>query len=296
MRLANAEYNNQAGLALVDGEQLIFVEEFLNFSNGNQVTYDPMVQLIAEGDPVLSSLKDLSTAHGNWIPIEDVQLNAPIQFPPKNIMCVGQNYQEHVDEGYKATGDKQRYDAPVFFTKPHTALIGPSDNVIKHENVRYLDYEVELGLVIGRKGRNIRETDAWDYIFGYTIINDVTARGLQKQHDNFFKGKGLDTFCPMGPWIVTADEYDDPQDKDISMTVNSEIRQDSNTQHMIFTIPEIIEWLSAGLTLEPGDVIATGTCAGCAFGMEPPKWLEPGQEMVAEIEGVGSISNSIVEG
>lgn len=242
-------------------------------------------------DAVASGVLNAATRN-----LSAVQLVAPIPRPLKNVFCVGSNYRAHVSEASRA--QKKTDEAPklpVFFTKPPTAVVGPGGEVFLDPSVsEKMDYEVELGIVIGTAGRNITQADAVSHIFGFTIINDVSARDLQRAHGGqFLKGKGLDTTCPMGPCIVTIDELPDFENLRISLTVNGETRQDGNTRDMIFPIPELLESLSQGLTLEPGDVLATGTPSGVGYAMDPPHFLQHGDVVTCEIEGVGTLSNVI---
>lgn len=230
------------------------------------------------------------------ISLDRVKLLAPILKPPKNVICIGRNYREHVSEGARAnqTEDKPP-ELPVFFTKAHTCIIGPDQAITFNPKVSdKIDWEAELGVIIGRQGRDISEAGALDYVFGYTCINDVTARDLQRSHNQWFKGKSLDTFCPMGPWIVTADEVGDPQNLRIQLRVNGETKQDANTKDMIFNIRQIIASISAGFTLEPGDVIATGTPSGVGFARIPPEFLKNGDVVEVELEKIGILRNSVV--
>src|SRR5216683_6228940 len=221
-------------------------------------------------------------------PVKRVRLLAPIPSPARNVFCLGRNYADHAAERGAAAPEH-----PVYFTKPATAVVGPGDDVVHHAITKELDYEVELTVVIGTGGRDIARADALGHVFGYTIINDVTARDLQKRHQQWFKGKSLDTFCPMGPWIVHASAIKDPQALDIKLRVNGEQRQSSNTKHMIFDLKTIIESLSLGMTLEPGDVIATGTPSGVGFAMNPPGLLKGGDVIEAEVEGIGILRNTV---
>ncbi|MGY6156201.1 fumarylacetoacetate hydrolase family protein [Paraburkholderia graminis] len=237
-----------------------------------------------------------SGSHSDRLVAHDmVKLAAPIPRPEKNVFCVGRNYLDHVKEGYKARGTDLK--VPEFiqlFSKPPTTVVGTGADIRYDKRLtQKLDYEAELGLVIGKAGRDIRPEDAFDHIFGYTVINDVTARDLQRAHDQWFKGKGLDTSCPMGPWIVTADEVVEPQNLHIRCMVNGEVRQESNTSMMIFDIRTIIAELSRGLTLEPGDIIATGTPSGVGYAMEPPRLLNVGDVVEVSVAGVGSIRNTV---
>ncbi|QHE88911.1 fumarylacetoacetate hydrolase family protein [Hydrogenophaga sp. BPS33] len=224
-----------------------------------------------------------------------LQLLAPIPRTPKNVFCLGRNYVDHIQED-NASRDKATPlpEAPQFFTKPATAITGPhADIELDSAVTRRLDYEVELAFVIGRGGRDIPAKDAWRHVFGYTIVNDVTARDLQRRHDQWFKGKGLDTFCPMGPWIVHASRVPDPHALRIELDVNGERRQDASTADMIFKIPAIIESLSAGMTLEPGDVVATGTPSGVGYAMNPRRFLAEGDVVTCRIEGLGELTNRV---
>jgi 2-keto-4-pentenoate hydratase/2-oxohepta-3-ene-1,7-dioic acid hydratase in catechol pathway len=234
--------------------------------------------------------------HGGAMAPADAPLLAPIPAPRKNIFCVGRNYAEHIAEGDRA--QKQNVgvtEHPVFFTKPPTALVAPGGDVLVFPTVSTaVDYEVELAVVIGKGGRNIPKAEAYDHVFGYTILNDITARDIQRRHGGqYFKGKGLDGSCPLGPWIVTADEIGDPHALSIGLTVNGERRQNGNTGDMIFDIPTLIASLSEGLTLEPGDILATGTPSGVGYAMDPPRFLKDGDVVVCEISGIGTLRNPV---
>jgi 2-keto-4-pentenoate hydratase/2-oxohepta-3-ene-1,7-dioic acid hydratase in catechol pathway len=211
------------------------------------------------------------------------------------VFCVGRNYVDHVAEGYRARGAETKLpEAPQFFTKPPTAVIGPDEPFALDETVsRKMDYEVELALIIGTAGRDIPADRAWDHVFGFTILNDITARDLQRRHEQWFKGKGLDRSCPMGPFVVTRDEIADPTQFELSLSVNGEPRQRAKVAQMIFPIPDIIASLSAGLTLEPGDIIATGTPSGVGYAMDPPHYLTPGDEVICEISELGRLVTPI---
>ena len=227
----------------------------------------------------------------------EVLLHAPIPRPAKNIFCVGRNYMAHIKEGAAAYKREAKLpDVPVFFTKAPTTVGGPFDEVPRHhELTQQLDWEAELAVVIGRTGRNVRTADALSYVFGYTVLNDITARDLQQRHGQWFKGKSLDGSCPMGPVVVTADEFGDPQVKRVSLRVNGVTKQDASTEDMIFPVATIIEWLSKGLTLEPGDIIATGTPEGVGMGRTPQEWLQDGDIVETEVEGIGVMRNRIVD-
>jgi 2-keto-4-pentenoate hydratase/2-oxohepta-3-ene-1,7-dioic acid hydratase in catechol pathway len=235
------------------------------------------------------------TAAGALLRSNQVKIIAPIPVPKKNVVMLGVNYREHVDEGAKARSLDIKYpDYPVFFTKPSTSVIGQFGKVVNHKVTDKLDWEVELAVVIGKRGRDISKERAYEYIFGYTVCLDMTARELQRQHGQWFKGKSLDTFCPLGPWIVHKSALKDPQQVRLVCRVNGEVMQDGNTRDMIFDIPTIIESLSQGLTLEPGDIISTGTPSGVGFARVPPRFLKPGDKVEGEVEGIGVLEVAIV--
>ena len=235
-------------------------------------------------------------AAGALVKLNQVKLNSPIPQPRKNVVMLGVNYREHVDEGAKARSLEIKYpEYPVFFTKPATSVIGHLGKVIHHKATDRLDWEVELAVVIGKKGRDIPKDKAYDYVFGYTICLDMTARDLQRIHGQWFKGKSLDTFCPIGPWIVHKSALQNPQQVRLICRVNGEVMQDGNTRDMIFDIATTIESLSAGLTLEPGDIISTGTPSGVGFARVPPVFLKPGDKVEGEVEGIGTLQIDIVE-
>jgi len=229
---------------------------------------------------------------------DSVRWYAPIPRPPKNVFCLGQNYAAHAKESAQARGREMKIPTvPVIFTKAPTTISGPYDDVqVDRGATQQVDWEVELGVVIGTGGRNIARADALRHVFGYTVINDLSARDVQQQHMQWFKGKSLDGFCPMGPVIVTADEFGDPQNKRLQLRVNGTTKQDGHTSNMIFPVDVIIEWLSKGLTLEPGDVIATGTPEGVGMGRTPQEFLNDGDMIETEIEGIGILRNKIVDG
>lgn len=229
---------------------------------------------------------------------EGARIVAPIPRPAKNIFCVGKNYHEHAKEfagsGFDATAKEVVPEAPVVFSKPPTAVIGPGEPIPAHlDPTESVDYEGELAVVIGTRGRGIRKADALRHVFGYTIVNDVTARTLQHRHRQWILGKGIDGFCPMGPAILTADEVPDPTALRLRTWVNGEPRQDAPVADLIFDIPTLIETISAGITLEPGDIIATGTPAGVGIGFKPPKYLKRGDVVRVEVSGIGVLENPV---
>jgi 2-keto-4-pentenoate hydratase/2-oxohepta-3-ene-1,7-dioic acid hydratase in catechol pathway len=252
-----------------------------------------LLELIQRGAP---TSVPCSTAP---IPLSDVQLLPPIPRPSRNVICVGQNYHQHSLEfdasGYNSTPSKGVPDRPVVFTKAPSSVIGPDDVIPLHAGLTVeLDYEGELGVIIGRGGRGIPIEEALDHVWGYTIINDVTARDVQHDHRQWFLGKSMDGFCPMGPWAVTADEVD-LADLLIETRVNGELRQSAKTTDLIFDVPTLIATISAGMTLQPGDVIATGTPAGVGIGFDPPRFLRAGDTVEVSITGLGTLSNTVGE-
>ncbi|WP_143320432.1 fumarylacetoacetate hydrolase family protein [Clostridium sp. HBUAS56010] len=229
--------------------------------------------------------------------MKEVSLLAPISRPEQDIICLGINYMEHAEESArfkKEEFDGKRAEA-VYFSKRVNESVGPYGDIQSHEDmVDSLDYEVELAVIIGKDARDVPADKARDYIFGYTIINDVSARNVQNKHKQWYFGKSLDGFTPMGPCILTADSVSYPPELRIQSKVNGELRQDSNTKLMIFHIDHIISELSKGMTLRAGTIISTGTPKGVGLGFEPPKFLKAGDEVECQIEGIGSIVNKVV--
>lgn len=264
---------------------------------GSQTLPATMLELLDAGQPAVDTVaKILATADDKCpkLALSEVKLLAPIPRPRKNIFCIGKNYREHAMEFEKVKDESAIPKHPVIFSKPPTTVIGPEAVIDSHSEVTQgLDYEVELAVVIGRKGTNIPQAKAMDYVFGYTIMNDVTARDLQKRHSQWLKGKGLDTFAPMGPFLVHKSAVADVTNLKITSKVNGELRQNANTGDLIFSIPVLIETLSAGITLEPGDLIATGTPAGVGGAMTPPKYLKAGDKLELEITGLGALKNTV---
>ena len=258
-----------------------------------------LLDLIAEGEAGLVRARQ-ALAGPERVALEGLERLAPIPEPRRNVFCLGWNYAEHSREAAAARAGQLKPEVklperPIFFTKATTAVIGPGAPIPLHaRTTAQLDWEVELGVVIGRGGRDIPRDQAMAHVFGYTVINDVSAREVQILHGKqFFKGKSLDGTCPMGPWIVTADEVPDPHALALSCRVNGVEKQAGNTADFIFDIPAILEWLSAGMTLLPGDIIATGTPAGVGFARTPPEFLRAGDVLASEISGVGLLENPV---
>ena len=258
-------------------------------------------------DDMLSVLPDIEAVKkkvaafkGSGIALASVRIEAPIPRPARNVFCVGKNYHEHAKEFTRSGFDSSASSAadaiptaPIIFTKAPECVIASGDDILYPTGVSdSVDYEAELGVVIGKGGRGIPKAKAYEHVCAYTIVNDVTARDLQARHKQWFLGKSLDTFCPMGPWLVTADEVD-PENLTVKCWVNDELRQDANTRDLIFDIPTLIETISAGMTLQPGDVIATGTPVGVGIGFTPPKFLHTGDRVTIEIQGLGRLSNVV---
>ncbi|MBK6005260.1 fumarylacetoacetate hydrolase family protein [Ramlibacter ginsenosidimutans] len=290
MKIAAYLYQGHPGVGRVsaDGRQ---VEPFQVSAEQAALGALPLVEAQAAGRALPPT--------GQPVSLQQVQLLAPIPRPRRNIFCVGKNYHAHAkefagsgfDSSAKSGGDIPA--APIIFSKVPESVTGPSDPILFSPEVSTaIDYEAELTIVIGQGGKGIRKADAMKHVWGYTIINDVTARDWQGRHSQWLLGKSFDTFCPMGPWLVSADEMDG-QNTDVKCWVNGELRQDANTKDFIFDIPTLIECISAGITLYPGDLIATGTPAGVGIGYKPPKYLKSGDVVKIEIGGIGVIENPL---
>ncbi len=254
-----------------------------------------MLSLIAGGPAALAAARAKIAAATAGLPAASVKLLAPIPRPARNVFCVGRNYMDHVAEGDRTRGitNSELPKFPQFFTKAPETVIGPDEWTHDHAAVtKWLDYEVELTLIIGTAGSNISLDDSMKHVWGYTIANDVTGRDLQRRYGQWFKGKSLDRSCPLGPWIVPADELDG-LNTGVRCFVNGEKRQDSHTSKMIFNIKQIIEQLSIGFTLVPGDIIMTGTPEGVGYAMVPPKTLVAGDVIRCEVDGIGSLTTTV---
>lgn len=287
MRFATVEYQGKTFVGAVDkeGRSLTALLE----RDGAQVAD---INALFRGGKV--------EARGQKIALSAVKLKAPVPLPRRNIMCVGKNYHEHAKEfsasGFdsSSTGAADAIPtAPIIFTKVPQSVIGPDDAILYPTGVsEQLDYEAELAVIVGKGGRGIARDAAMAHVWGYTIINDVTARDLQARHKQWFLGKSMDTFAPMGPWCVTADEVD-LATAGIRCWVNGELRQDARIADLIFDVPTLISTISAGITLMPGDIVATGTPAGVGIGFRPPRFLKPGDVIAMEVDGIGRLSNPV---
>ncbi len=294
MRLATCNYNGQVHLAVVQADNVLMPA----LSADWPTELDGMLQVIDNCEQALQDLRGLveQTSRERWIPLSEVELLSPIPRPRQNIMCLGWNYIEHVEETTGNAIEAPRLPKyPIVFTKAATSMNGPyADIPVNLEVSNKMDWEVELGVVIGKGGKGIARARALEHVFGYTVINDVSARDYQKRHKQFFIGKSFTGACPMGPWIVTADEIPNPQVLDLQSRVNSKIKQSSNTKFQIFDVAAVIESLSQGMVLEPGDIIATGTPSGVGYVRNPPEYLMPGDVVECEIESIGVVRNAIV--
>lgn len=299
MKLVTYSRNQQPRLGAVAGDQIVDLAD-LAAAEGRQLPSD-MLAFIEASPAALSLARELLERRaGNWpagsaMALAGARLLAPIQRPTKGVFGVGLNYAKHVDESSRTMqtqSDIPQY--PVIFIKPATAVVGPNDAIVHNAALtQQLDWEAELGVVIGRRAKNVPKEQALDYVFGYTCLNDVSARDLRHGGQWCF-AKGQDTYSPMGPWIVTADEIADPHALDISLTVNGVTKQNSNTRHMIFNTHALIAHLSSGITLEPGDVIATGTPEGVGISYVPPQFLKAGDVVEITIQNVGVLRNPVV--
>ncbi|HVA37313.1 MAG TPA: fumarylacetoacetate hydrolase family protein [Candidatus Dormibacteraeota bacterium] len=256
-----------------------------------------LLELIEGGAAALELARRTVAARASVVALGAAELLAPIPEPRRNVFCVGWNYLKHYKEGVGKRGsqEEQLPDHPSLFTKATMSVIGPGADIPFDASISpLLDYEAELGVIIGRRARSIRAEHALDAIFGYTVGNDVSVRDIQRRHGGqWLKGKSFDGTCPIGPWIVTADEIPDPQDLRVQCRVNGVLKQDDTTGNMIFPVRKIIEELSLGMTLLPGDIVLTGTPDGVGFARTPPEYLKPGDEVVVTIEGVGELSNRV---
>lgn len=291
MKLANFRDSDGAsrlGVLSVSGDRLVPLHE-------GGLEFPGMIELIAAwSDDLRAAVARLAGGSGGMA-LDGVRLDAPIPHPRHDIICIGQNYLEHALESCRYKGVEYEKPAhPTYFSKRVDRAV-PPDGVIKaHADITdKLDYETELAVVIGRPCDHVKPEDVFDHVFGYTIVNDVSARDLQHAHVQYTFGKGLDGATPMGPWIVTRDEFRDPPRLDVVTRVNGELRQNSNTDQFIFDIPYLIAELSTGIVLGPGDLLATGTPSGVGLGLQPPRFLKPGDTIESEIEGIGVLRNVV---
>lgn len=299
MKFVTAERHGVPFVGVITDEAVIDLRLAEQAMKETMMLPETLVECIALGETFVETVRELLSlvaAHPSpqyIYPLADVRLLAPIPRPTKNIFCVGKNYVDHALELGSAADIPKHI---MLFSKTPTTVIGHEETVLRHREVtNELDYEGELAVVIGKKGKAIPEQEALGYVFGYTIINDITARDLQERHKQFLLGKSLDTSCPMGPWIVHRSLLPNPNRLHIETKVNGETRQKANTEQFIFPVETIIATISRGMTLEPGDIIATGTPAGVGKGMKPPRFLDTGDVIEITIEGIGTLRNRIGE-
>jgi len=279
MKLARFEYHGRTDIGVVRDDGVVGLRE-VGFG------YPDMIALIRAGGEVLDGIRKRTAGEPPHHALDDVRLLAPLR--PGKYLAIGMNYARHVAE----MGHAERPQHQYWFNKQTTCINGPYDP-IEPGVTEMLDYEVELGVVIGRAAKGVRAAEALDHVFGYLVANDVSARDWQKHSPTFTMGKSFDTHGPIGPWIVTADEIPDPQNLDLRCFVNGEVRQQSNTSDMSFTVAEQIKYLSTAFTLEPGDLLATGTPQGVGAAMDPPRFLKAGDVVRCEIDGIGAIENPV---
>ncbi len=289
MKIASYQYHGQAGVGQVSAD-LKTIQPFDLPLPLRALGALPLLEALAAGSALPPTLDEIE--------LSAVKLMAPLPKPRRNILCVGKNYHAHAREfagsGFDssaAAGDIPK--VPIYFTKVPESVIGPNEAIQIPLGVSdAIDYEVELAVIIGRGGKGIAAKDAPAHVWGYTILNDVTARDWQSRHSQWFLGKSFDTFCPLGPWLVSADEFDGNK-TNVRCFVNGELRQNANTSDLIFNIATLIETVSAGITLYPGDIIATGTPVGVGIGFKPPRYLKSGDLVRLEIDGIGTLENPV---
>lgn len=298
MKLVTYTINNSAAkLGILQNDRIIDVEKL--GQNTNQTLPVTMLDLIDAGEEMLEKLSQLIKEHdaaSAMVPLSDAKLLAPIPRPRKNIIGIGLNYTEHVAESARTLDTSNELpQKPVIFSKPPTAVIGTNETIVHNPNLtQQLDWEVELAVVIGKKGKYVKKEEALDYVFGYTVINDISARDCRRA-GQWIVSKGQDTFAPMGPILVTRDEIKNPHNLNLSLKVNKVEKQSSNTKFMLFNINDLIEDLSTVFTLEPGDIIATGTPAGVGAGRNPQEFMWDGDVVEATVEGIGTLTNTVRE-
>lgn len=281
MRLVSFTKNGHSGAGILHGEGVFPL---------HNVGFEDSLSFIGAGSKGRERIEHLlsNTPERDVLPLGSLRLTAPIPRPPK-ILCVGLNYRDHAKESKMEVPS-----VPTVFAKYSNAVIGPGDPIVLSPATQKPDYEAEFAVVIGKRAKHIQRSEWKDYVFGYTIVNDVSARDVQLATSQWTLGKSFDTFAPIGPHVVTADEVPNPHELDIRLSIGGETLQSSNTRELIFGVPELIEYLSRMLTLEPGDIISTGTPAGVGLGRIPPRWLRPGEEVVIEIEKIGTLRNPVI--
>ena len=293
MKLITCIHREKTRVGVLDGECVALPA----LASGGGDRFPDMLSLIDAGADGLRALADFIADAGESIVValDDVRLLATIPRPRQNVICMGWNYSDHLEETSKTAVSDDLPKYPIIFTKAASCVTGPFDDVPYDPEISdKMDWEVELGVIIGRAGHKVAVADAPDYVFGYTVINDITARELQKRHKQFYLAKSLPRSCPMGPVIVTADEIPDPQALRLQCCVNGELKQDASTASQIFDVMTVVACVSKSPSLEPGDIISTGTPSGVGYARTPPEYLRPGDVVECEVEKIGRIRNRIV--
>ncbi|QEK11888.1 fumarylacetoacetate hydrolase family protein [Crassaminicella thermophila] len=297
MYFATFRYNEEEKFGVLSKDQKNIIPLQQIFDQLGVIAPKTLKDFIEQSDDIL--IKDikkiLKTHNFECIPLENVKLCAPIPYPRRNLICLGKNYLDHAKEIIGLPGANDEIPKfPIYFTKIADPAIGDGDIIKNHAEITdKIDYEVELAIIIGKDGINIKKEEVEEYIFGYTIVNDVSARNIQRKHEQWFRGKSLETFCPMGPFIVHKSEIPFPVELDIQCRINGELRQNSNTKNLIFDIPYIISDLSKGTYLRAGDIILTGTPSGVGLGFKPFKFLKSGDVIECYIEKIGTLTNKV---
>ncbi|MDO4482388.1 MAG: fumarylacetoacetate hydrolase family protein [Bacillota bacterium] len=293
MKFAALKYQGKETLCFVNSKKNTFFPVKNESAPDMQTLIDNYEHIESEVEREYRNIRE-----HDWISLEEAEFLAPIPYPRRNIVCLGKNYLEHVKEIGGITGGPKDTapEYPIYFTKAAYPCNSHMGTVLRHPDItQKIDYEAELAVVIGKKGTDIPAEEALDYVFGYTVGNDISARDVQNRHVNWFMGKSLISHCPVGPYIVTKDEIPDPQKLSVQSYVNDELRQNGNTADMIWGVADIIRELSKGYMLYPGDIILTGTPKGVGMGFNPPKFLNPGDKITCRIEGIGDLINYIEE-
>ena len=305
-RLLTYDYRGVPRVGIYIGEKIGHIARLSGLIGDGSLNPASMVELIenwGELGPKVRALaaeaeKKAADLSEVLVDADEVKFMASVPSPGKNVLCMGLNYKDHVAEGLQAKDvktDRVELDQPIFFTKAPSTLIGHGAGIPRHNCSEKYDYEAEIAVIIGRRGINIPRDEVYDHIFGYCCANDISARDIQRRHKQIFKGKTLDDSCPLGPYIVPREDYGDPMNMTVKSWVNGDLRQDSSTANMIHDIPAMISSLSEGFTLEPGDIFLTGTPSGVGYAREVPSFLQPGDVVEVEVEGLGRLVNSIVE-
>jgi 2-keto-4-pentenoate hydratase/2-oxohepta-3-ene-1,7-dioic acid hydratase in catechol pathway len=293
MFLITYSYNSKESVGFLNEEKTGIIPASKIFQGAENLD---MIGIIEIFDTInFDALKNAIDTYEDVLKLKEVKVLSPIPYPKRNVICLGKNYLDHVNEVKSLKNvNSDIPHKPIYFSKIAYPAAGHEDLVNSHSHlVRQLDYEVELAVIIGKKCKNVSPSEAKDFIFGYTIANDISARDIQTSHGQWHKGKSFDTFCPLGPYIVYSSNISFPPKLKIQSYVNNELRQNGNTGDLIFDIPAIISDLTKGITLYPGDIILTGTPAGVGAGFNPPKYLKPGDRVDCVIEGIGTLSNTI---